>query len=37
MSQVMERVDLKSLIEEVMTRNELELEIKMNFKPKKKS
>lgn len=37
MAQIIERVDLKSLIEEMMVRNEIELEVKINFKPKKKS
>ncbi|NBU20066.1 hypothetical protein EBS43_01435 [bacterium] len=36
MTQVMDRVDLKALLEELITKNELELEVKINLKPKKR-
>ena len=36
MGHVMEKVDVASLIQEILTRNEIDIEIKLNFKPKKK-
>lgn len=37
MDQVMERVDPSSLLQELIEKNEIELQVKINFKPKKKS
>jgi hypothetical protein len=36
MDRVMERVDPSSLLQELIEKNEIELQIKINFKPKKK-
>src|SRR6476620_1615949 len=36
MAQVLERVDLASLIQEVLSKNEINLEVKVTFNPKSK-
>src|SRR3954453_1609943 len=36
MSQIVERVDPAALIQELLSKNEIDLQIKVNFKPKKK-
>src|SRR5690242_17705621 len=37
MSQVMERVDPTALVQELLSKNEIDLHIKINLKPKKKA
>lgn len=37
MSQVIERVDPVALVQELLTKNEVELKIRLNLKPRKKS
>jgi hypothetical protein len=36
MAQVLERVDLSSLIQEILSKNEINLEVKVTFSPKNK-
>jgi hypothetical protein len=35
MSQIMDRIDCSALMQELISQNEIELQVKINFKPKK--
>ncbi len=36
LDRAMEKVDIQSLVQEILEKNELDLQIKLNFRPKKK-